>query len=255
MFRFASSIFVIFVASLILSWAHPGHDHQHEAAERLEYMRHNTRSLAYCAAKLKSRGHEASNLKRRQDLANELRRSHGLESHPFLGDRDLDSVLGKSHRSENASISLETAPQNLFSDNTSCILQPEVTEGPYYITGELIRKNITDGEAGIPLTVDMQFIDVTTCEPVRDVYVDIWHCNATGVYSGVVANGNGNPKDLGNLENTAFRGLQKTDEMGIAQFNTIFPGHYAGDLTTFCDFLHFADSCRTSQSHPSPHPP
>jgi Dioxygenase len=233
MARLASFLLLCILAFDSLSWAHPGDDHNHEATERAEYLRHNARSLTHCAAKLKSRGNEAANLKRRQALAEELREKRGLESRPYFKARDLDSVLNKSHLSNQTGISRETAPQDLFSDNSSCILQPDVTEGPYYVSGELIRTNITDGEGGIPLALDIQIIDSTTCEPVPAIYLDIWHCNATGVYSGVVANGNGDSSDLGNLNNTAFRGLQKTDNMGIVQFETMFPGHYAGETKRF----------------------
>lgn len=232
-------IFALFLAYFSISWAHPGHDHHAEAAERLEYLKHNTRSLSHCAARLRSRGHEAASLKRRQDLAHELRQTRGLDDHPFLKARDLDSVLNQSHRSNDTSINLETQPQNIFSDNSSCILQPEVTEGPYYVSGELIRRNITNGEEGVPLALDMQIIDVTTCEPVDGVYVDIWHCNATGVYSGVIAAGNGASSDSNNVNNTAFRGLQRTDEMGVVRFDTIFPGHYAGMIKGFSSLRDF----------------
>ena len=34
-------------------------------------------------------------------------------------------------------------------------------------------------------------IDIATCLPVPNVFVEIWGTNATGVYSGVVAGGNG----------------------------------------------------------------
>lgn len=52
-----------------------------------------------------------------------------------------------------------------------------------------------------------------------------------GVYSGVVARGNGNSNDESNLDETFLRGLQKTDESGVTQIQTIFPGHYRGRAT------------------------
>jgi protocatechuate 3,4-dioxygenase beta subunit len=52
-----------------------------------------------------------------------------------------------------------------------------------------------------------------------------------GVYSGVIASGNGNSNDDSNLDATFLRGLQKTDDEGVAQFQTIFPGHYTGRAT------------------------
>lgn len=80
--------------------------------------------------------------------------------------------------------------------------------------------------------MDAQFIDVDTCEPVPNVMWDVWHCNATGVYAGVVATGNGNgDEDPTNLNNTFLRGLQPSDGDGVAQFLSIFPGHYSGRAT------------------------
>ena len=60
---------------------------------------------------------------------------------------------------------------------------------------------------------------------------DLWHCNATGVYGGVIGPGNGNENDLSNLNNTFLRGLQGTDADGVASFESIFPGHYGGRAT------------------------
>ena len=35
----------------------------------------------------------------------------------------------------------------------------------------------------MPLLLDIGVMDVETCEPLDDVLVDIWYCNATGSYS------------------------------------------------------------------------
>jgi protocatechuate 3,4-dioxygenase beta subunit len=70
----------------------------------------------------------------------------------------------------------------IFSANTSCILAPEVTNGPYYVNGELIRKDVKEEQVGIDLYLEVQYIDVTTCGAVPNLYVDVWNCNATGVY-------------------------------------------------------------------------
>lgn len=83
----------------------------------------------------------------------------------------------------------------------------------------------------MPLYLDVQLINTATCAPVPAVFVDIWHCNSTGVYSGVVANSNGNPNDTSNIEAKWLRGIQQTDANGVAQWATIFPGHYTGRAT------------------------
>jgi len=57
------------------------------------------------------------------------------------------------------------------------------------------------------------------------------NCNSTGVYSGVVASNNGDVNDASNINSTFLRGIQQTDSEGVAQFNTLFPGHYSGRAT------------------------
>ncbi|RYP62526.1 hypothetical protein DL771_009709 [Monosporascus sp. 5C6A] len=83
-------------------------------------------------------------------------------------------------------------------------------------------------QEGVDIVLDYQVIDVDTCAPIPNAYVEMWHCNATGVYSGVVADGNGDSSDETNINKTFLRGIQKTNEDGVAQFESIFPGHYAG---------------------------
>ena len=99
------------------------------------------------------------------------------------------------------------------------------------VTGEYVRKNIVEYQAGVPITLDYQVINVDTCEPVSDVYVEIWHCNATGVYSGV-------DSPQGGLNSTWLRGIQLTDEDGVAQFESVFPGHYTGRATHIHVLVH-----------------
>lgn len=60
---------------------------------------------------------------------------------------------------------------------------------------------------------------------------DVWNCNATGVYSGLVAEGNGNTADTANLNATFLRGVAKSDADGVVQFESVFPGHYDGRAT------------------------
>lgn len=214
------AVFILALASLC--WCHTGQNLKDEAAERAEYLKYNSQSLASCAADLKASNREVENMKRRQNFAGSLRQSRGIESGPYL-------------RADSVEIPANFSPSkdslNVFGDQSSCILQPEMTEGPFYVNGELIRKNVVENERGIPLALDITIMDTTTCKPVTNTYVDIWHCNATGVYGGVVAGGNGDSSDLGNVNNTALRGLQKTDNWGIVQFETIFPGHYVGKGT------------------------
>ncbi|KAL4976017.1 Intradiol ring-cleavage dioxygenase [Aspergillus desertorum] len=220
--------------------AHPGHDIKTEAAERATALKSiRARGLSQCATQLQARGIEAESVARRDASLQKIRKARGL-SGPLLKARDT-SPLTTSHES-NLTVDLSTDPSVLFASGGSCVLAEDVTQGPYYVSGELIRQNLVEDQAGVPLYLDIQLIDSETCEPVPDVYLDFWHCNATGVYSGVVASGNGDSSDETNLNATFLRGIQQTDDSGVAEFETIFPGHYTGRATHIHVLSHPADT-------------
>lgn len=116
---------------------------------------------------------------------------------------------------------------DVFGANTSCILAPEVTDGPYYVVGEYMRSNVKESKysEGVDVFLEIQYIDVNTCKPLPAVAIDIWNANATGVYSGISTQGN---YAADGLNSTYLRGIQLTDHDGVASFETIFPGHYDG---------------------------
>jgi protocatechuate 3,4-dioxygenase beta subunit len=105
------------------------------------------------------------------------------------------------------------------STTTSCVLTPEMTEGPYYIDGEAVRSDITEGKAGTPLRLDLTVVDADTCAAIPGASVEIWHADATGNYSG-----------FGNTTSnkTFLRGVQTADDSGRVTFHTIYPGWYQG---------------------------
>lgn len=157
---------------------------------------------------------------------------------PFLKARDFDSVLNTTHLSSE-SYTNATDEAILFAGNNSCVLSPEVTQGPYYVSGEYVRENVIEDQEGVELILDTQVIDMATCDPVPDAMIEIWHCNSTGVYSGIIASGNGDSSDATNINATFLRGLQPTDAEGVAQFTTLFPGHYTGRATHIHVLAHF----------------
>jgi protocatechuate 3,4-dioxygenase beta subunit len=101
----------------------------------------------------------------------------------------------------------------------SRILTPEQTEGPYYIAGEKLRRNITEGHPGAPLVLRTTVVDATTCRPIGNAAVDVWHADAAGVYSGFGS---------GASNRTFMRGIQRTNARGLAEFRTVYPGWYQG---------------------------
>jgi hypothetical protein len=108
-------------------------------------------------------------------------------------------------------------PAGVASGAITCVLTPEMTEGPYYVSGEKARSNITEGRPGVPLTLALTVVDASTCKPIKGAAVDIWHCDALGVYSGVQGN-----------TGTFMRGVQRTNASGLAHFTTVYPGWYTG---------------------------
>ncbi len=105
----------------------------------------------------------------------------------------------------------------------SCVLTPELTEGPYYLDLRKIRSNITEGKAGLRLDLRIRVVNAATCKPIEDVAVDIWHCDALGKYSGIASEGT--------TGKTYLRGIQLTNASGLARIRTIYPGWYQGRAT------------------------
>jgi protocatechuate 3,4-dioxygenase beta subunit len=110
-------------------------------------------------------------------------------------------------------------PPAVSSGAVSCVLTPELTEGPYYVAGEKLRRDVTAGKKRMPLLLKLNILNVSTCRPIANATVEIWHCDAKGAYSGAVANNPGT---------NFLRGAQKTNAKGVATFQTIYPGWYPG---------------------------
>ncbi|SPO00601.1 related to extracellular dioxygenase [Cephalotrichum gorgonifer] len=217
--------------------AHPGHDHANEIAQRREFFQSKPRDLSHCAGKMKRSGLDRRAAQRRAKRVLDLtaKRSHDMQA---MKKRALEDFIDLDHESTE-DYSLDTNPADLFAGGNFCVLSPEVTEGPYYVSGEFVREDVVETQEGVHLALDTQIIDIDTCEPVPNLYIEIWHCNSTGVYSGVVAQGNGvGTADPTNLDNTFLRGVQQTDEDGVATFDTLFPGHYTGRTTHIHVLVH-----------------
>lgn len=167
----------------------------------------------------------------------------------------------------NASLGVLAVPSLIFpalaAGAAACSLTPEQEVGPYYVKDELLRTNIAENKPGVPLSVRIVVLDSRTCQPLPNAAVDVWHCDAVGLYSGFTKQnpqgpggppphvghggpppdfgGNGGPPPgpppdgMGPPPNmhpsdklTFLRGIQITDKTGAVQFDTIFPGFYMG---------------------------
>ena len=160
------------------------------------------------------------------DPGHRLRRREALAA---LGGVGLAGVLGAAGPRRGTGTAEAAA---------SCVLTPEVTEGPYWIDNSLTRRTITEGRPGLPLEIVFTVQNATTCEPIGGADVEIWHCDAGGRYSGYesLSQGGGPSASAaqggGHRSPTSgthyLRGHQRSDAKGRAEFLTVFPGWYRG---------------------------
>jgi protocatechuate 3,4-dioxygenase beta subunit len=112
----------------------------------------------------------------------------------------------------------------------ACIASPEMTEGPYYVDEDLNRSDIrADTKAGemregtsLELLLSVSSVGAS-CTPLAGALIEVWHCDALGVYSGVQDFNFGDTSGQNYL-----RGNQVTDENGSVRFITVYPGSYPG---------------------------
>jgi protocatechuate 3,4-dioxygenase beta subunit len=122
------------------------------------------------------------------------------------------------------------APRAAGAQPPACVVRPQQTEGPYYVDERLDRSDIRSdprsGEVrpGVPLELafSVSALRGGGCAPLAGAIVDVWHCDALGVYSDV--------RDPGGstVGQKFLRGYQVTDAAGLARFTTIYPGAYQG---------------------------
>lgn len=106
--------------------AHPGHDLSEEILERRSFKNSvRSASLAHCADTLSERGVNARSSVRRASVLDRARQLQGLTA------RDVDAVLSASHNETELGYTENTSISDIFSGNSSCVLTPEVTQGPY----------------------------------------------------------------------------------------------------------------------------
>jgi protocatechuate 3,4-dioxygenase beta subunit len=151
-----------------------------------------------------------------------------------LGRRDVLYALGSFVAvgfvgcGSSSSPTSPSSSSSTTSTNSSCVVTPSLTEGPYFVDERLNRSDLrsdpTTGvvKAGVPLAITMKLSQVsgTSCTALTGALVDMWHCDALGVYS-----------DIGQ-QNTVgqkfLRGYQVSDSSGNVQFTTVYPGWYQG---------------------------
>ncbi|KAG9089415.1 hypothetical protein FRC06_001564 [Ceratobasidium sp. 370] len=121
--------------------------------------------------------------------------SHTRSAVPSTITGVVSSVIATGISSTDVATSTATANGPTYStiQNSTCVTAPEVTEGPYFVNNELLRSDIRESQEGVELLLDIGVMDVTTCTPLDQALVEIWHCNSTGHYSGFESNSMSSP--------------------------------------------------------------
>ncbi|MDX2213554.1 MAG: intradiol ring-cleavage dioxygenase [Oculatellaceae cyanobacterium bins.114] len=151
----------------------------------------------------------------------------------FLGATASIGLAGCFRNPSGADRASAQAPPVTIAQATStanCVVRPQQTEGPYFVDEALNRSDIRSDpsngaiKSGTALQLVFQVSQVSNgaCTPLKDAIVDVWHCDAEGVYSDV------SDRRFNTVGQRLLRGFQVTDTTGTVQFITIYPGWYPG---------------------------
>jgi protocatechuate 3,4-dioxygenase beta subunit len=160
-----------------------------------------------------------------RNIGSLLRRREALS---FMGGASAIWLLACLRKPATSAIPTTLTAQTVATP--ACIVKPQQTEGPYFVDERLNRSDIrsdpSDGlvKPGVPLRLVFQLSQVSnnTCILLRDAIIDVWHCDAEGVYSDVQDRG------FSTVGKKFLRGYQVTNPNGKAEFVTIYPGWYPG---------------------------
>ena len=106
-----------------------------------------------------------------------------------------------------------------FEGANACALTPETIAGPSYLRVDAIRSDLREDLQGTILRLGLRVLD-ESCTPIPDAAVELWNCDAQGIYSGYPQ------RTADTTGQTYCRGTQVTDGNGIVAFVTIYPGWY-----------------------------
>jgi protocatechuate 3,4-dioxygenase beta subunit len=148
------------------------------------------------------------------------------------GRREIIFLLGSTAASTLIGGAGEAAPliSSTGAGGASCIVTPDQTEGPYFVEERLNRSDIrvdpSTGavKAGVPLSLTLRLSRVSAgvCTPLAGTLIDVWHCDALGMYSDV------RDGRFNTVGQKFLRGYQVSDASGMVTFQTIYPGWYTG---------------------------
>jgi protocatechuate 3,4-dioxygenase beta subunit len=127
---------------------------------------------------------------------------------------------------------------DLLAGTSPCVLTAETIAGPTWFDAHAVRSDIRDGRPGVPLELAFRVVQLPACAPVPQAVVDLWQCDALGIYSGFAgaAPGQGGHPgrrdEYGDAQSATtdgaawLRGTQLTGPDGVVRFSTVYPGWY-----------------------------
>ena len=134
-----------------------------------------------------------------------------------------------------------------------CRAWPEQEEGPYHRDLSTFRRDVVEDRSGWPLQLGIRLLGADNAA-LSDTLVEIWHCDALGRYSGspppdqkVVVTAESAPRTEVAAEETFLRGRQLTDDAGMVEFRTIYPGWYPGRTVHIHTIVHARAARFTTQ--------
>jgi protocatechuate 3,4-dioxygenase beta subunit len=143
----------------------------------------------------------------------------------------LSSPLATTAATQGAPATAAATSASAAAPLPSCVVRPALTEGPYFVDEKLNRSDIRSDPSTnavkpgvtLGLTFLVSKVSGTSCAALASATVDVWHCDALGVYSDAT------DPTFGSTKGTKFlRGYQTTDASGTTKFTTIWPGWYQG---------------------------
>ena len=141
-----------------------------------------------------------------------------------LGIAEADEV--RSGRTPITRKEWDAIVRNAGNATLTCVQTPQVVEGPFYYESSLERRSIAEKHAGEPLRLGITLAGLVPgagsgqCMPLAGAVIDVWHTDATGLYSNVGTD----LQPVDTVGQTFLRGHQITDDKGYVEFDTIVPG-------------------------------
>lgn len=86
-----------------------------------------------------------------------------------ISKRSTIGVLRTDHEGDIDGVAAESDSSLAFTSTTCTVLNPEGEVGPFYVLGEYVTADLIQDEEGVEVVADIQFIDVSTCEPLVGV--------------------------------------------------------------------------------------